>query len=71
MNYEQINENIYRMTVPYKDIYTTVYLIKTKVGNLLFDIASYDEDISDYIEPFLEEVGVSPENLKYVFNWNG
>lgn len=66
-NYEKINENIYRLTIPYKDIYTTVYIIKTSAGILLFDTASYDEDIPGYIEPFLNEIGVTGQNLKYIF----
>ncbi len=63
----QINENLYRLEIPYKDIYTAVYLIKTEEGFLLFDAASYDEDIDNYIVPFLNEFNVTGENLKYVF----
>lgn len=62
----KMNENIYRMTIPYKDIWTTVYVIKTAQGALLFDAASYDEDI-EYIVPFLESCGVTEDNLKYIF----
>ena len=61
------NENIFRITTPYKDIFTTVYLIKTENGALLFDCASYDNDIDDYIVPFLQELVVSANELKYVF----
>ena len=62
----KINENIFRLTIPYKDIYTTVYLIKTPEGSVLFDAASTDEDTENYIIPFLKEIGVY-ENVKYVF----
>jgi len=64
---QKINENIYRMTLPYKDIFTTVYLIKTEEGALLFDAASYDEDIPEYIIPFLNKLGITKNELKYVF----
>ncbi len=63
----QINENIYRLEIPYKDIFTTVFLVKTDEGFLLFDAASYDEDIDNYIVPFFNEYNVTGENLKYVF----
>lgn len=63
----KINENIYRTTLPYKDIFTTIYTIRTPDGVLLFDAASYDTDAENYILPFLKEVGVSPEALKYIF----
>ena len=33
-NIQKINENIYRLTMPYKDIFTTVYTIKTYNGIL-------------------------------------
>lgn len=64
---EKVNENIYRMVIPYKDIWTTVYVMKTLQGALLFDAASYDDDAEKYIIPFLESCGVTEENLKYIF----
>lgn len=66
-NYTRINDNIHRLTIPYKDIYTTVYTVKTDDGVLLFDAASYDEDIETYILPFLNKLGITPKMLKYVF----
>lgn len=63
----KVNENIYRMVTPYKDIWTTVYLIKTPQGALLFDTASFDDDVEQYIVPFLGRCGVTEENLKYIF----
>lgn len=67
MDIMKINDNIFRLTVPYKDIYTTVVLVKTPAGALLFDTASYDSDVTDYIVPMLQELGVTPDVLKYVF----
>lgn len=64
---EKINESIYRCTMPYKDIFTTVYIVKTECGALLFDVGSYDEDIDNYILPFLEASEIEPEMLKHVF----
>ena len=67
MDITVINENISRLTIPYKDIYTTVYLIKCGEEYMLFDAASFDEDTENYLVPFLEKAGVTEENLKYVF----
>lgn len=64
---EKINENIFRYVIPYKDIYTTLYAIKTDGGYVLFDSASYDEDIDAYVVPFLNELNITQDNLKYVF----
>lgn len=66
-NFTRINENICRLTVPYKDIFTTVYTVRTPQGVLLFDAASWDEDVEGYLLPFLKEAGVAPEELKYIF----
>jgi len=67
MEITRINEHICRTTVPYKDIFTTLYTIRTPEGVVLFDAASFDNDARDYIIPFLKKVGVAPEELKYVF----
>ena len=64
---EKINGNIYKKTMPYKDIFTTVCVIKTDIGALLFDAASFDEDVENYILPLLGEAGVKDADLKYIF----
>ena len=74
MNYTVINDNLSYVTTSYKDIYTTVYLIKTDKGYMLFDTASFDEDIDNTLIPYLNEAGVYKENLKYLslifsFRW--
>ena len=66
-NLEKINEHIYALCIPYKDIFTTVYFIMTDSGVLLFDTASYDCDVEDAILPALRELGVGEDDLKYVF----
>ena len=58
--------DIYRITLPYKDIFTTVALIGTPEGYLMLDAASYDADVSDVILPALEELGITKDNLKYL-----
>ena len=60
-----VNDHIARLTLPYADIYTTVYIIKTDEGTLLFDAASFDEDVPQYIAPALEALGIT--DLKYIF----
>ncbi|MDO4740690.1 MAG: MBL fold metallo-hydrolase [Eubacteriales bacterium] len=63
----QITQDISRLTTPYKDIYTTVCLVRTKQGALLFDAASSDEDVQERILPFLREARLEPGELRYVF----
>lgn len=52
---------------PYKGIFTSVFLIRTEQGALLFDAASDDSDIRDMVLPWLTEQGITSEQLKYVF----
>lgn len=66
-NFTKINENIHRLTIPYKDIFTTVYTVETEKGVLLFDAASYNEDIDNYILPMLGTLGIDKQSLKYIF----
>lgn len=64
---QKISDNLFCLRIPYKDIFTTVYFIKTAEGVMLFDAASYDEDVDNYILPALDELMIPKENLKYVF----
>jgi len=62
-----INENIHKITIPYKDIFTTVCTVLTQNGAVLFDSASFDEDVDNYIIPMLDELEIGKDDLKYVF----
>lgn len=63
----KINENIHRVTLPYKDIFTTVYILNSPSGAVLFDAGSFDTDLEEYILPLLHEAGIGTEDLKCVF----
>lgn len=63
----KISDRVYALCTPYKDIFTTVYFVKTARGVLLFDAASYDCDVDNAIIPALGELGVGESDLKYVF----
>ncbi len=67
MEYTRINENIHRMTIPYKDIFTTVYTVESEEGAILFDAATFESDITDYIVPMLDELNITKDKLKYIF----
>lgn len=67
----KVAENIYRVTAPYKGIFTSVFAIKTPKGVLVFDVASFDEDAENYILPFFKEIDVTEDMIKYVFISHG
>lgn len=47
--------DILRIKIPYKDIYTSVFLIRTPQGDVIFDTAATDEDVEKYILPIIKE----------------
>jgi len=63
----KVCDHIYRVTMPYKDIFTTVYTLNTPKGAILFDAGSFDSDLEEFILPLLEAAGIGAEALKYVF----
>jgi glyoxylase-like metal-dependent hydrolase (beta-lactamase superfamily II) len=63
----KINDNFYRLITPYVDIFTSVYFIKTEEGVLIFDTASGEGDVDSYILPAMKEVGISLEDVKFIF----
>ncbi len=67
MKYTIENEHIVRIKIPFADIYTSVYIIKTDVGAMLFDTASCDADVDNYILPVMREMGITEAMLKYIF----
>lgn len=62
----QVTPHIYRLVIPFLDIYTTVFFIFTEQGAVLFDTGTYPSDIDDYIAPALDALGIRPDTLKYV-----
>ena len=63
--YKETDE-IYRLKVPFDDLYTSVFLIKTQHGYLLLDSATTDIDVDDYITPALSELGVELKDIKTI-----
>ena len=63
----KISDSIYRLVIPYKDIFTTVYAVKTDDGVIVFDVATNEYDVETYILPMLREIGVRECDVKGVF----
>lgn len=52
---------------PYYDVSTSCYTVETEQGVLLFDCGSFDSDFFGYVQPLLEERGVTRDRLSCVF----
>lgn len=62
----EIANKIFRLTIPFLDIYTTVFVVDTPDGALLFDTATYPEDADNCLVPLIKELKLE-NDLKYVF----
>ena len=49
---------IYRLKVPFDDLYTSVFLVKAEGKNILIDCATTEEDVVEYIVPALKSAGI-------------
>jgi len=66
MKFEREVGNIYRLKVPFDNIYTSVFLIKTERGNVLVDCATTKQDVDEWIVPALSEIRLSITDIKYL-----
>lgn len=58
---EIVTPDIYRLKVPFADIYTTVLIVTAPCGAVLFDTASNAGDVDGYIAPAFEKLGLKPD----------
>lgn len=63
LKFEKVIDKIYRLCVPFENIYTSVFLIETERGNILLDSATGANDVKNYILPALAEKGTEPSWL--------
>ncbi len=64
-------DHIYRLCVPFDDLYTSVFLIKTEDGYILVDSATTDRDVDEWIIPAILKLGVRlPEVKKILITHN-
>lgn len=60
LEFEKVIGDIYRLKVPFEDIYTAVFLIRTEYGDILLDCATTSADVKEIIIPALEKMNVEP-----------
>jgi glyoxylase-like metal-dependent hydrolase (beta-lactamase superfamily II) len=59
-------ENIYRLKIPFENLYTSVFLIKVNDRFILIDCATYSSDVDEYIIPALNLIKVRLEDIRYL-----
>ena len=65
MRITQLLPDAFRLEVPFEDIYTAVFVLRTESGYLLIDSATTEADVREHILPALSTLGLStpPEAL--------
>ncbi len=61
IKFEVIEKGIHRLCIPFDNIYTTVFLLKSKNGTILFDTATTESDVNNYILPALKNENAVPD----------
>lgn len=61
-----ITPDIFRLEIPFEDIYTTVFAVKTPQGTVLFDTATYPTDADEYILPMLATLKIDAPELIFI-----
>ena len=54
----KLTTDIYRLQIPFSNIYTCMFLIRTPEGTVVYDTGTYSSDISNYLAPALQELGM-------------
>ena len=66
MRFEKETENIYRLRVPFEDLYTSVFLIEGEGDYALVDCATTASDVDGVIRPALCLHGLDFSDIKYL-----
>ena len=61
-----ITDGVWRIFVPFEDLFTTVYVEKRDTGVGIIDSATYSSDVDDYILPALCALGIDPDTVEYI-----
>lgn len=63
MRFENITDNIYRLCVPFENIYTSVFAVCADGKWMLFDSGSNAYDVREIIVPALKQMNIVPDVL--------
>ncbi len=61
--FERMTDRIWRLQVPFEDLYTAVFLLRTAEGDLLADTATTESDVRERILPALHAGGFAPNRI--------
>ncbi len=66
MRFQQETKGIYRLKIPFEDLYTSVFLIQTRQCNVLVDCGTCANDVDKHIIPAIESLGLNLKDINYL-----
>ena len=60
----KVNDNIFKLEVPFSGIYTSVFFVKVDGGYVTVDTGSNANDVNNYIVPALGELGITLDSIR-------
>ncbi|MBQ9806743.1 MAG: MBL fold metallo-hydrolase [Clostridia bacterium] len=66
MKLEALGAGLYRLLIPFEDLTTTVYIVKSDFGAAIIDSATYPSDVDGYILPALDALCLEHNEIKYL-----
>lgn len=63
---QKVDAGIYRILVPFEDLSTTVYIVRSPQGVAIIDAATYASDIRDFVLPALAQLGIGREAVTHL-----
>ena len=64
MQIEALGRGLFRLLVPFEDLYTTVYVVQEETGVTIIDAATYPSDVDTYILPAIEKLGIDGGDVR-------
>ncbi len=65
-HFEKLSEHIYRLKVPFENIYTAVFLIRHSGGYMLVDCATDKHDAENIILPAIYAMGIENRDITHI-----
>lgn len=60
----KVNDNIFKLEVPFSGIYTSVFFVKVDRGFVTVDTGSNANDVNNYVVPAMGELGITLDSIK-------
>ena len=61
---QELAPGCHRLCIPFEDLYTTVYILRTEAGTALVDAATNAQDVRDAILPALDSLGIGGADVR-------